>query len=99
MFRISITGLAPLEKSAEEDQTDMFDRGEFISTSDTAADEERLVDGQVDSETGGDGNETAHDQKETVFKERKPLLLVNVENVLDEKFNQDQELKVSKNLN
>ena len=70
----------------------MFDKGEFIPSSNTAADDEGFIDGNKTREE----NEVVNDQKETVFQEEKPLLMVNVENVLDEKFNQDQELKVSK---
>lgn len=90
--RISITGAASLAMEEDKNDTDEhFDKKEFISPTPE-------IEGFTKEENTGEypdeKSNSAKEEKENVF-EKKPILMVNVENVVDESYTQDQELKVS----
>ena len=79
-----------------KDNTDeLFDKAEFISPAATPTEDEGFVEEKVENaeQLLDDKSTTVKEDKENVF-EKKPILMVNVENVVDEKYTQDQELKV-----
>eukprot|EP00111_Clytia_hemisphaerica_P002961 TCONS_00008413-protein len=87
--RISVTGVASIENESESDPAeDLFDKSEFVTTSEK---DEGFVEEEIckkhENEAEMNGSEAA--------SEEKPILMVNVENVVDEKYQQDQELKAA----
>lgn len=98
IFRISITGAASVEIEDESDASDIFKKDDFMgsplpSTEETTTSKERELlkdEGFSEEENVMEADEV--DQGERM--EKKPILMVNVENILDGKYTQDQELKV-----
>lgn len=91
--RISITGVAEEE---EEPNEDLFHKDEFIASS-TTGDEGFVEDGKetsIDDDTQASSGEDSEQIEKKIVGD-KPLLMVNVENVIDKPFTQDQELKAT----
>lgn len=97
--RISITGAASVEIEDESDASDIFKKDDFMgsplpSTEETTTSKERELlkdEGFSEEENVMEADEV--DQGERM--EKKPILMVNVENILDGKYTQDQELKAT----
>ena len=77
-------------EETKDDTNELFDKAEFIPPNQTV--DEGFAEDNI--EHHDEKSKTVNEyEKENIF-EKKPILMVNVENVVDETYTQDQELKV-----